>query len=195
MALKDVEISLGRIEERIKNHIWFAGITALVIFGWLGWLSVSVYQMNGTLSGIDRMTRAAQQLAQASSRPEKPENQAAAKQLLADAAQKSISIPPAILEQAGKSFIDAARKDPKAWDALDFVSYRSSNFIFHRSFTGIELPADKVLLHYDVGPFVPGKPHPKLRGETFAAVSSAEAARYESIGQNLNKEVGVPVVM
>jgi len=63
----------------------------------------------------------------ASSQPTRKQNQDAAKEILAEARQKAIpAISALIVEQAGKSFIEAARTEPKAWDvALDFVAYRS----------------------------------------------------------------------
>jgi hypothetical protein len=61
-------------------------------------------------------------------RPEKKENQNAAKELLAEARSKAIPpIPPATVERAGASFIDASATQPTAWNvALDFVAYRTT---------------------------------------------------------------------
>ena len=63
----------------------------------------------------------------AAEHPLVPQNQAAAKELLAQAKQKLIPpIPKPVVEQAGKIFVEAARTDPKAWEvASDFMNYRS----------------------------------------------------------------------
>lgn len=79
------------------------------------------------LSGIERQLIDLRALT-ASSQSSKSQNQDAAKALPAEARQKAIPpIPAPVIEQAGKSFIEASHDDPKAWGvALDFVSYRSS---------------------------------------------------------------------
>jgi hypothetical protein len=63
----------------------------------------------------------------ASSQPTNRQNQDAAREVLAEAAQKTIPlIPPPVVERAGKSFIDASISSPGAWGvATEFLAYRS----------------------------------------------------------------------
>lgn len=133
----------------------------------------------------------------AASQPDRPQNQAEAREVLSEAKQKSIPIPKKVVEQTGKTFIEASRRDPKAWDvALEFFNYRSNPmFHFHRKITSIPLPTQKVVVSYDLGPLVPGKPGPRLERLTEAFVAYNETARYESIGQNLNTEGGPPALV
>jgi hypothetical protein len=180
-------VRVATLEERVKNYIRFFWVTISVGFAWLAGISWMLYQMNGKLSELG----APQRLLQVATQPEKKENQAAAKELIASARKKSIPISPEIIGSVGKSFIGAAQKAPDAWGvALDLLSYRSSEFRIQA--TGIPLPADHIVLHYNVGPLVPGKPAPHIERLTRAFVASNEAARYESIGENLNKEGGAP---
>jgi len=58
--------------------------------------------------------------------PNSPTSQTVAKLAIAEA-KKSVALPTPVVEQAGKSFTDAAPNNPGAWNvALDFVSYRSA---------------------------------------------------------------------
>jgi len=71
----------------------------------------------------------------ASSQPTNRQNQDAAKEVLAEAAQKTTPLIPApVVERAGKSFIDASVSSPGAWAvATEFLAYRSrlNGFEFH----------------------------------------------------------------
>jgi hypothetical protein len=66
------------------------------------------------------------QLSLSSAQPTKSQNQAAVKQLLADARARAVSISPAVIQEAGATFIQAGLSDPGAWDvAMHFLSYKS----------------------------------------------------------------------
>jgi len=64
--------------------------------------------------------------AQVADKPTDKKNAAEAKTILQTAQKNSVRLPPDIVEQSGKAFIDAATKEPAAWDAaLQFLNYRS----------------------------------------------------------------------
>jgi hypothetical protein len=119
----------------------------------------------------------------ASSAPTVPRNQAAAKELLAQAYQKSIpALPESVVQQSGNSFIEASAKDHKAWNvALEFVSYRSSLNKMDPSTLGEieELPLGYAWL-YDV-PVVNGKRHQSDIVHKYVPIE--QAARFEKIGK------------
>ena len=84
-----------------------------------------------------------------SSQPLRSENQSAAKALLAQARRISVVIPSTVVEQAGKSFIEAAKLNKNAWSvALDYVQYRTylNSFKFSLPNTGL-IPQDT---HFDI---------------------------------------------
>ena len=65
-------------------------------------------------------------LSQAAINPADKRSQTEAKQLIASAHGSSIELPSSVVEQAGKSFVAVASKEPSAWDvALQFLNYRS----------------------------------------------------------------------
>jgi hypothetical protein len=66
------------------------------------------------------------QLSLSSTQPTKSQNQAAVKQLLADATARAVSISPAVIQEAGGTFVQAGLSDTGAWDtAMHFLNYRS----------------------------------------------------------------------
>jgi hypothetical protein len=81
---------------------------------------------NGRLNSIDKDLVSMRALL-AASQPSRKLNQDAAKALLAEAKQKDgVPIPSDIVQQAGDSFVDAARTEPSAWRVVpDFLNYRS----------------------------------------------------------------------
>jgi len=118
-----------------------------------------------------------------SSAPTKSQNQTAAKELLAQAYQRSIpALPEPVVRQSGESFIDASAQDPKAWGvALDFISYRSSLNKIDPSTLGEleELPLGYAWL-YDV-PVIDGKRHQSDIVHRYVPIE--QAARFEEIGK------------
>jgi hypothetical protein len=125
--------------------------------------------------------------------PPNVENQAAAKNILADAKRGSINLPLDIVEKGGEKFIQAAEHDPKAWDtALDFVSYRTElNPNGPPSGFG-PLPKGKVWSYGTNGVgFIPGKPIPRLSYSRNFGVPADKAARLDLIGKDAN--AGIPV--
>jgi hypothetical protein len=68
--------------------------------------------------------------------PRNAANQAQVKEVLNTAKTASIHLPTEVIERAGKSFLEAATDDPKAWDvALDFVNYRLGLTPWHNTVT------------------------------------------------------------
>ncbi len=106
-------------------------IGAAVLAFW-GWIATTLVQHGNTLAGI-RQSLVSLGVKVAANNPITPSGQSDAKMILRQAREGQIQIPGPIVEQAGKSFIDAAKTESTAWDvALDFVSYRSlinSNFL------------------------------------------------------------------
>jgi hypothetical protein len=124
-----------------------------------------------------------------SNQPTRAENQKAAREILSESQQKSISIQKGILQQAGRNFIQAAQTDSKAWDvALRFVNYNSANNVVLPQMQAREITkAETVHTHYDNSP-VPGKPSITLF--TFGGlVVPEDAARFERIGHNKNANI------
>src|SRR5262245_21509090 len=176
---------------RVKNHIQiFYGIFALAI-PWLVWLSITLNETNQTLSEIDHLA-APLRLQQAAEEPGKPKNQTLATKILTQA----IRIPQHVLERTGKSFIHAASHETKAWGAaLDFVNYRSSRTILPPDINAITAPGDEVTLHYNPGPRQPGKLVPYVQKLTKGFGTTNVAARWESIGENLDPEGDIPALL
>lgn len=176
---------------RVKNHIWILyGVLALAI-PWLVWLSITLNKANQTLSDIDDLA-APLRLQQAAEEPGKPRNQTLATKIL----KQAIRIPQHVLERTGKSFIDAASHETKAWGAaLDFVNYRSSRTILPLDITAITASGDEVTLHYNAGPLQPAKLAPYVQGLAKGFGTSNVGARWESIGENMDQEGGIPALL
>jgi|ERR1039458_8569166 hypothetical protein len=119
--------------------------------------------------------------------PQNPQNQTAAKLVLAEARQRSFKLPVDVVEQAGGRFVEAAAEAPQtqAWSvALDYVSYRSSlNSEARPPVEFAPLPPG-VTLHYNlaVHPGIVGK----LSFSTGLGVPIERAARADVIGQDGN---------
>jgi ABC-type multidrug transport system fused ATPase/permease subunit len=117
----------------------------------------------------------------ASSAPTKPQNQAAAKQLLAESSQKSIPpIPASVVQQSGDSFVSAAIEDPKAWEvALKFASYRSwlNPEVKLSDYSPYDEPHDRF-----TSKLVPGKQRSRLFAFGAAPIDSDKATAMEELG-------------
>jgi hypothetical protein len=176
---------------RVKHHIWIVyGVLALA-FPWLVWLSITLRQTNQTLAEIDHLA-APLRLQQAAEEPAKLKNQTQATKILTQA----VRIPQHVLERAGRSFIDAASHETKAWGAaLDFVNYRSSRTILPLDTSAITVSGADVTLHYNPGPRQPAKLVPYVQRLTKGFGTSNVAARWESIGENMDQEGGIPALL
>ncbi len=127
--------------------------------------------------------------AQAANLPTDKKNIADAKAILDTAKQSAIKLPTNVVEQSGKAFIDAALKEPAAWNvALDFLNYRSTLNIYTRHVKTVASPPYSMT--FDIGGAVTGKPLPQL-SHVPVAVDPKDAARFEKIGQNLNQQAPI----
>jgi hypothetical protein len=91
----------------------------------IGPIQNDVVQIKGDLQGI-KGTLSGIQLRQLSSTPNNAQNVKEARDILTAAKKGNILIPDMVIQQAGTSFLEAAKTEPKAWEAtLDFVSYRT----------------------------------------------------------------------
>jgi len=90
-----------------------------------GGTQVRLTNIETRLGGIEASLLALR-ATQAANQPTDKKNIAEAKAILNAAIQSAIKLPPNVVERSGKAFIDAASKEPAAWDAAQaFLDYRS----------------------------------------------------------------------
>lgn len=126
----------------------------------------------------------------ASSQPLKSQNQKAAKELLAQARQKLVPpIPKSVVEQAGINFIEAASKEPTAWNAaLAFLEYRSFlNASETPNITDPLIYKAQGRIHGDWDLNINGSGGDEFLSITNKFVLARDAARYEKIDEELNQ--------
>lgn len=125
--------------------------------------------------------------AQAASKPTDKASIAQAKEVLATAQRNSLQIPADVIEQSGKNFIEAAIKDPAAWDAaLRFVDYRS-----YLNLSLKVLPSNGAPLNTQTQYTVNNAPgFPPAQLSVVGLISQGKAARFNPIGQGLTTNNG-----
>jgi hypothetical protein len=91
---------------------------------------------------------------QAARNPRDRKSQDEAAQILAAARKESVQISATVVEEAGKSFINAAKNEPSAWNvALQFVNYRSFLNISSRPpGTAMDFPSGSFATRYEEPP-------------------------------------------
>jgi hypothetical protein len=156
-------------------HPWFVPLItfagAAVLLFW-GWIATTLVQHGTALTAI----RVSLGLTTAANAPLTPAAQQSAKASLAEAKKRSTPVPITVVEQAGKSFIEASKIEPTAWDvALEFVSYRTT--LNANSAPRIEdpTPADKATFTQIIGNGSPAG----LSILRFGTVPINIAAKYE----------------
>lgn len=185
----------------------FIAITAIAVTLWVNFLNKSdanarfQQHTEDRLTGIEKSLLEIQAKMVVSSPPD-PQNQADAKNLLAEAKRESVPLSVSIVEQAGNKFITAAKSDPSAWSiAMEFVAYRSSLNL-------AEKPPDKFsdklkvggefpLAHIEMAP-VDGKPEPSVGFSDFLAPfeSSAKVERLGPLATTeLKNAVGPRIIL
>jgi hypothetical protein len=159
-------------------HPWFVPLItfagAAVLLFW-GWIATTLVQHGTALAAI----RVSLGLTTAANAPLTPEAQQSAKASLAEAKKRAILVPITVVEQAGKSFIEASKIESKAWDvALEFVSYRTSlNQHDEPQIHNLQL-TDEYNTHIrSAGP-------PTMSVSRSGVMAIEKAARYEAIGEN-----------
>jgi hypothetical protein len=177
LALIAIIITVGiYATNRVSQESEFRGTT-----------QVRLTNIETRLGGIETNILALR-AAQAANLPTDKKNIAEAKAVLDAAKRSAIKLPTNIVEQSGRAFIEAAAKEPAAWNvALDFLNYRSTLNVYDRTFNPVNVPAGSATA-YDIGPDVAGKPLPILMHVPFG-VAPKDAARFETIGQNLNQQL------
>jgi hypothetical protein len=146
--------------------------------------------INKRLDKIDTALSVAQ-LEKITATPIDKSSALAAQKLITDAQAQSIKLPTDAVEQAGEKLVAASTNEPAAWDAaLQFVNYRSTYNSYPKSAEAKAFsPAQKILVANFFIQNVPGKPGPVEKNLTVPGVESKSAARYELIGQNINKNL------
>ena len=185
---------LVRVEERTSNIMWAVGIGAAAIIA----MAVQLFLMNRRLSGIEqnvsgiRVDVSGMRLAQTATNPKDARNIQEAKRVLTEAEKSNVKIPPSIVENTGKKFLEVAKDDPGAWDAtLAFVDYRSYLNLPNPPIEGFypfgtpDIPGIKAT-HYRSGT-VPGKPLPEFT-TSLKRVPHATSVRMEPISQPITGE-------
>jgi hypothetical protein len=116
--------------------------------------------------------------------PTDKKNIAEAKAIINTAKQSAIKLPPSIVEQSGKAFINAASKEPAAWDvALRFAEYRS----YLNTFNPDVIPSGNRATNTEYtlsSPIGYAKPSLSITG----LVSADQAARFNRIGEGLKTD-------
>lgn len=126
-----IEGQLSQIINAPKKSPNPYAVTAISILGagilaFWSWTATTLVQHGNTLTGI-RQSLITLGITVSANTPLTPKSQDSARAALAEAKKSSIRIPPAVVEQAGKSFIETSHTEPKAWDvAMQFIDYRSA---------------------------------------------------------------------
>jgi len=207
----DKEWVQQQIEDSHKKHGWrkvvdgiksWSPLGALVAIG----LFVIVQWNQSTVDRVhteDRLTNtetrlthieaslASLQISQLGNSAGDKKSQEEAKQLLKIAKTKAILLPDKVVEQAGKSFVEAAanpnlspERKQSAWEtAIDFLNYRSfRDFDVAASFNQME--GEQTLTTKYSAEAPPGLPRPKVG--VVGAVPIKQAAILEHIAQHIN---------
>ena len=170
--------TVDRLEERVTNHIRF--FWAVVAFGFV-WLGVGTGVVLSIRTDVSILSRP-QKIVAAAANPTNPKNQAQAASILAASKKDSHPIPPPAIEEAGKSFVDAAPKDLGAWKvALAFASYRSS---LNMPPTTRGLTLSENLYHYTIRRIA--DKNPPVFSFSEEALPIKQAARLYFMGEDWN---------
>ena len=141
----------------------------------------------------DRLTAietslAALRIARDGSTPTEKKSQIEAIEILATARKEALRLPVAIVEDAGKSFIDASNIEPGAWTAaLRLVDYRSylNSMIIHVPEGAAMAPSTQYLFNVPNGKSMPISMHALKT----PSVPMDEAALLEEIGRPSNPDI------
>jgi hypothetical protein len=203
----EIERKIAASADTVRPHGW--GKAIFLLKEW-GVLSVTITLIVTLIAGVfiewsaanlrfanestfetdtrDRLTQIDNQMVSlralvAANQPLRKPNQDAARELLAQARRKSIPpIPAPVVEQAGMSFIEAARTDTGAWKvALEFASYRT---VLNGSARppGSEHTLTPLETTWYALKSVPGKPAPALNDSSHVRLPISQSARAEQLG-------------
>jgi hypothetical protein len=174
---------VDRLEERVANHITFFRVACGGAVMWLGAISAGIYSINGSIGRL----QLPQRVEQSSLTPTDRKSQAEAAQLIEKARKTSIPLSQAIIEQAGKRFAEAGRRDEGAWKtAIQFVDYRSSvlNSSLPLPVAGKEVTDLKAAVDFIVRSTGVGK-HSVVIDRPDEDTTADHAARLQLIGDHL----------
>lgn len=159
----------------------FSGRTEETLFR--GKTEEKLKSIESNLAGINT-TLLALRAAQAANLPTDKKNIGEAKAILASAKQSAITLPADVVEQAGKNFVEAASKEPAAWDAaLRFAEYRS---YLNLALNILPSPGARTTTTIYTSKGVDGfsAPHFSIAG----LIPKDKAARFNPVGSNLNSD-------
>ena len=120
--------------------------------------------------------------------PNNPASQTEAKAAIAEARKNPNPLPVPVVQQAGTSFVNASKADPKAWEvALDYVSYRSSLNLDERTHSSVITLVEATT--YKFRP-IPGDHSSGIQlTQANTGVPLEVSARAEYLGEHLNETV------
>lgn len=120
---------------------------------------------------------------QAASNPTSKASIVEAKKALSEARKNSVHLPATVVEQSGTRFVDAASKEPAAWDAaLRFLDYRSFLNAASAPSPPSHRPAEwEAYYEFRAGEPLPGHPSMTITG----LVPRDQAAITEPLGRSL----------
>lgn len=172
------------LEERVSNHIKFFWAVVVVGVGWLGWISVQLYQIHNSVGPLI----ASHELSRAANFPLDAKSQSEVLKVITKAKQSQVPIPTPVLAEAGKSFVAASARDPKAWETVKILmEYRTNVNSLTFVFPATNRAPDNTKFGVKV---VPGKPQPQM-SYVPSGVPIGDAARFQEIGKPTNEGVGL----
>ncbi|MEX2303714.1 MAG: hypothetical protein WD733_22415 [Bryobacterales bacterium] len=180
-------------------------VLATAFVGFQSWMAYSIHTYSGLLTGIEERLggleksllshgqristiEVSSQLERAAASPTLPESQNAVVAAVAEAQQKGVALPEALVAKTGQQLIETAEKQPSAWAAvLKLITYRSS---LNTIKTGTPIFPGVNETHYEVFP-PPGLSPPAVFQSGRAGVPISQAARLSRIGETLNEDVAI----
>jgi hypothetical protein len=180
----ELTTQVARLEERVSNHINFFRVGAVIFLGWLGWMSVQVYQIRSSVNPLV----STHQLTKAAEHPTDPKSQTEVLRVIGKAKESQIPIPTLVLAEAGKSFSEASERDPNAWKTVSvLMEYRTNVNAITFIFPPAKAPPEDT--HF-FAPKISGKPAPQL-SFVESGTPIAVAARLQAIGKPTNTGVNL----
>ena len=187
-------------------------VGAAAVLSFWGWLGITLTSHGNQLAGIaktqeqrtgelDKISKTlaeqgnrirelesregSRRLEAAAANPASERSQAIARNALAEARQRSLPLPESVVRETGKQFIEVSSREPEAWRAvLDFLEYQSTLNVLARPPVGFPRAVEDTRYRFRH----PEDKSPAFRQTSFMGVPIERAARYEDIGENLNKD-------
>jgi hypothetical protein len=185
MNATELTTAFARLEERVTNHIRFFWVIVGALVLSLGWVSLQLYQIKGSIKPL-AANQTTTQLIIAAADPTDPTSPVKVAQAIAEAKKTQTPIPATVLNKTGQAFVDASAEDPKAWDTTKvLMEYRANLNSLTFVFPPTSLPVQST--RFTAKAF-DGKPGPHL-SVVSQGVPAAQVARLQPIGQNTNPTI------